>query len=204
MAGGVFRWAAPLFAHAAKRYTEDDARSFARLLGPALSPGGRLLDLGGGTGDLAALLARVVPCAVTVLDASPHMLRYASGLPDVEAVVGDAAAMPFVDGRFDAALVCDAFHHFRAPEAAVRELARVVRPGGSVVVVEIDAGARTTRAIGVVERALGEPAGFLRPDALAALLGAAGIRGSVQRRNGIAYVFTGRVGGGDERCPEGQ
>jgi demethylmenaquinone methyltransferase/2-methoxy-6-polyprenyl-1,4-benzoquinol methylase len=200
MPGGIFKWAAPLFARAAKRYTEDDARSFARLLGPYLQPHGRLLDLGGGTGDLAALLARVVPCAVTVLDASPHMLRYASELPDVEAIVGDAVAMPFDDDTFDAALVCDAFHHFVEPEAAASELARVVRPGGGVAIVEIDAAARSTRAVGVVERLLGEPAGFLRPPELEALMAAAGVHGSSQRRSEIAYAFVGEVvrgAGGD-------
>jgi demethylmenaquinone methyltransferase/2-methoxy-6-polyprenyl-1,4-benzoquinol methylase len=199
MPGGVFKWAAPLVARAAKRYTEDDARSFARLLGPYLPPHGRLLDLGGGTGDLAALLARVVPCAVTVLDASSHMLRYATGLPDVEAVVGDAAAMPFDDGRFDAALVCDAFHHFVEPEAAASELARVVRPGGGVAIVEIAAGARSTRAIGMVERLLGEPAGFLRPSELETLMAAAGVHGSSRRRNEIAYVFVGEVVNGGNK-----
>jgi ubiquinone/menaquinone biosynthesis C-methylase UbiE len=193
MPGGVFKWAAPLFARAAKRYTEEDARSFARLLGPYLLPQGRLLDLGGGTGDLAALLARVVPCAVTVLDASPHMLRYATGLPDVEAVVGDAATMPFDDDWFDAALVCDAFHHFVEPVAAANELARVVRPGGGVAIVEIDAAARSTRAVGLVEKMLGEPAGFLRPAELETLMGAAGVHGSSRRRNGISYMFVGEV-----------
>jgi SAM-dependent methyltransferase len=194
VSGAIFRWAAPLFARAAKRWSEDDARSLAGLLGPALAPGGRLLDLGGGTGDLAGLLARLVPCAVTVLDASPRMLRYANAIPDVEPLLGDAAAMPLADASFDAVLVCDAFHHFTDPAGAVREMARVVRPGGGVVVAEMDAGARSTRVIGMLERLLGEPAGFLRPTEMEGLMAAFGIHGSSQPRSGISYVFVGEAG----------
>jgi len=191
--GRLFNWTAPLFALASRRWGDDDARRVAALLAPYLPAHGRLLDIGGGTGDLAALLAAVVPCDVTVLDASPRMLRYAEGLPGVEAVLGDAAAMPFAGDGFDAALVCDAFHHFTRPAAAASEIARVVRPGGGVVVAEIDAAARATRALARVERLLGEPAGFLTPAQLEQLLDGAGIAGSCRRRDGIAYWFAGEV-----------
>ena len=193
MPGRLFNWTAPLFALASRRWGDDDARRVAALLAPYLPAHGRLLDIGGGTGDLAALLAAVVPCDVTVLDASPRMLRYAEGLPGVEAVLGDAAVMPFAGDGFDAALVCDAFHHFTRPAAAASEIARVVRPGGGVVIAEIDAAARATRALARVERLLGEPAGFLTPAQLEQLLDGAGIAGSCRRRDGIAYWFAGEV-----------
>ncbi len=202
--GLIFRWAAPLFARAARRWSEDDAEAFARLLHPALQPHGRLLDLGGGTGALAALLARVVPCTVIVVDPSPQMLRYAAGLADVEPVLGDAAALPFTDDTFDAVLVCDAFHHIAERAAAVGEMARVVRPGGAVVIAEIDASARSTRMISLGERLLGEPASFMRPVDLERLMAAAGVPGSTQRQGGASYVFVGEVAplagrGHDER-----
>jgi SAM-dependent methyltransferase len=191
--GLIFRWAAPLFARAARRWSEDDAEAFARLLHPALQPHGRLLDLGGGTGALAALLARVVPCTVTVVDPSPQMLRYAAGLADVEPVLGDAAALPFTDDTFDAVLVCDAFHHFDHREAAAREITRVVRPGGGVIIAEIDPSSRSTRLIALGERMLGEPAGFMRPADLERLMEAVGVPGSAQRQGGASYVFVGEV-----------
>ena len=208
MPGRLFNWTAPLFALASRRWGDDDARRVAALLAPYLPAHGRLLDIGGGTGDLAALLAAVVPCDVTVLDASPRMLRYAEGLPGVEAVLGDAAVMPFAGDGFDAALVCDAFHHFTRPAAAASEIARVVRPGGGVVIAEIDASVRKevddateackadvpeTRLIASVASLLGEPAGFLTPAQLEQLLDGAGIAGSCRRRDGIAYWFAGEV-----------
>jgi demethylmenaquinone methyltransferase/2-methoxy-6-polyprenyl-1,4-benzoquinol methylase len=164
------------------------------LLAPFLAPDGRLLDLGGGTGNLAGLLARLVPCQVTVLDTSPQMLRYASDIRGVEPLLGDAHAMPLADASFDAALVCDAFHHFSDTAGAVREMARVVRSGGGVVVAEIDAAARSTRMIAAFERLLGEPAGFLRPEEMEVLMAGVGIHGSSQPQGGISYVFVGEVG----------
>jgi demethylmenaquinone methyltransferase/2-methoxy-6-polyprenyl-1,4-benzoquinol methylase len=189
----IFRWGAPLFAREARRWNEDDARAFAALLSPALQPDGHLLDLGGGTGALAALLARVVPCKVSVVDRSPQMLRYATGAPDVDPVLGDATALRFVDDTFDAALVCDALHHIREREAAAREMARVVRPGGAIVIAELDASVLRTRLIGLAERVVGEPAGFMRPEELARLMAAAGAPGSTQQQNGASYVFVGKV-----------
>lgn len=193
MSGDIFRWAAPLFASAGRRLTAPDAEEFARLLRPSVPPNGRLLDLGGGTGALAVLLARMVPCTVTVLDSSPHMLRYAEGQPGVEAELGDAADLPFPDGSFDAVLVSDAFHHFAAPEAVVHEMARVIRPGGGVVVAELDPDSFVIRLIRVLEKALREPAGFRRPAELEELMEAAGIHGSTRRPGGPSYVFAGEV-----------
>jgi ubiquinone/menaquinone biosynthesis C-methylase UbiE len=196
LSGAIFRWAAPLFARSAKRWSEDDAEAFARMLDPFLSLQGRLLDLGGGTGALAGLLARARPCVVTVLDSSPRMLRYAERLPGVEPVVGVASAIPFDDGRFDAVLVCDAFHHFDKREKAAREMARVVRSGGGVVIAEADSAACSTRFMALAERILGEPAGFLRPVDLERLMDAVGVHGSSERQGGASYVYIGEVASG--------
>ena len=75
---------------------------------------------------------------VTVLDPRPQMLRYVPADGPVRAVLGAAEAMPFPDDEFDCVVVTDAFHHFRDQPAAVREFARVVKPGGGVLVVELD------------------------------------------------------------------
>lgn len=192
---GVFRWAAPVFAHADRRWSADDAAAFAGHLRPYVPPHGRLLDLGGGTGGLAGLLARELSCTVTVVDRSPHMLRYAQGIPGVETAVGDAAALPCPDDRFDAALVSDAFHHFDAPEAALAEIARVVRPGGGVIVAELDPDRPSIRAIAVIERLLREPAGFVRPEEMERLQARAGVVGTARHQRGPSYLFIGEVTG---------
>lgn len=204
MSGGIFKWTAPLFARTDRRWDDDSVDVFVQTLAPYLPAQGRLLDLGGGTGALAGRLAQTVPCAVTVVDASPSMLRYAGGLPGVEAIVGDAAALPCSDDSFDAALICDAFHHFTRRDQAVREVARVVRPGGGVVVAELDAEALSIRFIAVAERLLGEPAGFVTPTGMERRMAAAGVHGRSRRQNRVSYIFAGEVGTGRPPDPGGR
>lgn len=111
----------------------------------ALQPGGRVLDLATGTGDLALLVARTHPEVTVVgLDPSANMLAVgarkvtAAGLDArVSLVQGDAQALPFEGDRFDGA--CMAFGIRNVPDrsAALREIARVVRPGGRVAILEL-------------------------------------------------------------------
>jgi demethylmenaquinone methyltransferase / 2-methoxy-6-polyprenyl-1,4-benzoquinol methylase len=107
--------------------------------------GANVLDACCGTGDLALELARVVGRSgqVTGLDFSAEMLRRAerkSGGEDAAAVQwvrGDATAMPFPADSFAAATIAFGLRNLPDPETGLRELARVVRPGGRVVCLEI-------------------------------------------------------------------
>lgn len=195
MAGGMFRWAAPVFARVGSRWSMGDADDLVRAFDPYVPAGGRLLDVGGGTGALATRLAERLRAAVTVLDASPHMLRHAEGLPGVTAVGGDAEAMPFEDGVFDAVLVSDAFHHFTTPPVAAREMARVVRPGGGVVVLEPDPAIWAVRLVAGAECLAGEPGHFMKPAVFEELMRGAGVEGAAHNRGKASYVFVGTVTG---------
>lgn len=195
MAGGMFRWAAPVFARVGSRWSMGDADDLARTLEPYVPAGGRLLDVGGGTGALAARLAERLRAAVTVLDASPHMLRHAEGLPGVTPVGGDAEAMPFADDAFDAVLVSDAFHHFGAPPVAAREMARVVRPGGGVVVLEPDPAIWAVRLVAAAECLAGEPGHFMKPRVFEELMRSVGVEGAARHQGKASYVFVGTVVG---------
>jgi demethylmenaquinone methyltransferase/2-methoxy-6-polyprenyl-1,4-benzoquinol methylase len=107
--------------------------------------GATVLDACCGTGDLALELARVVGRSgqVTGLDFSAEMLRRAERksagdhAARVEWVRGDATAMPFADDSFSAATIAFGLRNLPDAEAGLRELARVVRPGGRVVCLEI-------------------------------------------------------------------
>ena len=111
----------------------------------ALRPGARVLDLATGTGDLALMVAEMEPTARVVgLDPSQKMLDIARTkveklglLSRVELVNGDAESLPFADASFDG--VCIAFGILNVPdrERALREMARVVKPGGHVAVLEL-------------------------------------------------------------------
>jgi demethylmenaquinone methyltransferase / 2-methoxy-6-polyprenyl-1,4-benzoquinol methylase len=110
-----------------------------------LGNGATALDACCGTGDLTLALARRVGRGgqVTGLDFSGEMLERARRKPrDADAaeitwVQGDATAMPFADNSFAAVTIGFGLRNLPDPEAGLRELARVVRPGGKVVVLEI-------------------------------------------------------------------
>ena len=100
-------------------------------------PGDRVLDACCGTGDLAVEAERR-GARVVALDFSPRMLERArrkSGT--IEWVQGDALALPFSDGEFDAATVGFGVRNLADLEGGLRELARVLRPDGKLAVLEI-------------------------------------------------------------------
>jgi demethylmenaquinone methyltransferase/2-methoxy-6-polyprenyl-1,4-benzoquinol methylase len=106
-----------------------------------LAPGGRALDVATGTGDLALELAgRVAPGGEVIgVDFSERMLELARAKagPRVRFESGNALALEYPDGAFDAATVGFGARNFSDLERGLSEMARVVRPGGRVVVLEI-------------------------------------------------------------------
>jgi demethylmenaquinone methyltransferase / 2-methoxy-6-polyprenyl-1,4-benzoquinol methylase len=109
-----------------------------------LSPGDHALDVATGTGDLALELAdRVAPTGEVVgVDFSEKMLELArakagSRLRDIRFESGNALALEYADHEFDAATVGFGARNFSDLDRGLTEMARVVRPGGHVVVLEI-------------------------------------------------------------------
>jgi len=104
----------------------------------------RVLDVATGTGMVAAALVRRRGCRVTALDQSPQMLgglwsRLAADprlAERIEPLQGEAEALPFPDASFDALTFTYLLRYVEDPAATLRELARVVKPGGTVGMVE--------------------------------------------------------------------
>lgn len=108
------------------------------------APGQRVLDVATGTGMVAAALVRRYGCSVVGLDQSAEMLGGAAArlradpklAQRVELVRGEAEALPFGDGEFDHLTFTYLMRYVDDPAATLRELARVVRPGGRIASLE--------------------------------------------------------------------
>jgi demethylmenaquinone methyltransferase/2-methoxy-6-polyprenyl-1,4-benzoquinol methylase len=103
-----------------------------------VGPGDTVLDGACGTGDFAVADLRAGAARVVGLDFSPRMLERARRkAPQVEWVEGDLLALPFDGGAFDAATVGFGVRNVADLELALRELRRVLRPGGRLAILEI-------------------------------------------------------------------
>jgi demethylmenaquinone methyltransferase/2-methoxy-6-polyprenyl-1,4-benzoquinol methylase len=188
----------------------------------AVGPGARALDVATGTGDLALELARrVAPSgSVVAVDFSERMLALArakDGSGTIRFEPANALALPYDDASFDAATVGFGARNFSDLERGLREMARVVRPGGRVVVLEITTPRRPPlstffglwfdRVVPMLGRLAGDadaysylPSSVKRfpgPEQLAALMWKAGLRRVryVLTAGGIIALHAGEVSG---------
>lgn len=197
-----------------------------------LEPDHRVLDLATGTGDLALAMLRSCPGAsVFGLDPSPAMLEVArhkweqqsaaDGMTPaaLELGVGEAEALPFDDGDFDAVAIAFGLRNVPDRERGLREMARVTRPGGRIAILElgeprgpvlgrlarlhihvilprIGALLSGSREYRYLEKSI---AAFPPPEQVTAMMDRCGIEPLEARRLtfGACYLFVGRV-----RAPE--
>ena len=122
------------------RWSKQMAPDFVRWLG--VPPGGRWLDVGCGTAALTeAILANASPANVVGVDPSPPFVAYTSAAvrdPRASFRVGDAMALEFAEGTFDAAAAALVLHFVPDPNVATAEMRRVVKSGGRIGATEWD------------------------------------------------------------------
>ncbi len=107
-----------------------------------LAPRGRYVDLGVGDGLLTLMLSEIAE-RVTAVDLSSRMLDQlrqraeTKGIRNIETVEADIESLPLSDASHDVVVASQALHHARDPERALREAARVLVPGGRVLVIDL-------------------------------------------------------------------
>ncbi len=102
--------------------------------------GHRVLDCATGTGDLAIAFQKAVGPSGRAIgtDFVPEMLRVARAkAPDIEFDVADVTQLPYEDASFDIASIAFGIRNVDDPRKGIAEMARVLRPGGSVIVLEL-------------------------------------------------------------------
>jgi len=133
-AGERQAWAGKVSAYAAS-FAKLCAHPIPALLDAAsVKPGLHLLDVGTGSGSVAAAAVER-GLRVTAVDAQPDMVAWtARAVPAADVRVAELPHLPFDDGTFDATVANFVLNHVGRPAAALSELARVTRPGGTVAV----------------------------------------------------------------------
>ena len=148
----------------------------------ATRPVGRLLDVGTGTGRMIELLGARAGAA-TGVDLSPAMLRLArgrldaAGLANAEVRLADMGALPVTDANVDTVVLHQVLHFAQAPAAVLAECARVLAPGGRLLVADFAPHAREELRSTHAHARLG-----FADETVCDWLGAAGLRGQVAAR----------------------
>jgi ubiquinone/menaquinone biosynthesis C-methylase UbiE len=137
MEGALARWYAGL-----TKKSMTDFTVLAQRVAGEISPGASVLEVAPGPGYFAIELAKLGDYPVTGLDISQTFVEIAranAATAKVKAQFqrGDASRMPFDEGRFDYLVCRAAFKNFSRPQAALREMCRVLKPGGRALIIDM-------------------------------------------------------------------
>jgi ubiquinone/menaquinone biosynthesis C-methylase UbiE len=128
---------------------------------------GRLLDIGGGTGRVASALRDLVD-EIVITDVSMRMLRQAPR-STLRPAGCASELLPFPDDSFERVILVDALHHVLDQSATAREMLRVLKPGGLLIIEEPDIRTISVKLIALAEKLLMMRSRFLSPDRIRSL-----------------------------------
>ena len=134
----------------------------------AFPTGGRLLDVGGGTGRVANAL-RDKAAQTVIADVSLGMLRFAASKPGLQTAAAYSEDLPFLDASFERIVMVDALHHVIHQADTARELFRLLKPGGRIIIEEPDIRTFGVKLIALAEKILLMRSHFLSPAQIALL-----------------------------------
>lgn len=146
---------------------------------------GRLLDVGGGTGRVSSAIRDLVD-EVVIADVSFGMLEKADRSA-LKPVCGSSESLPFADNFFERVIMVDALHHVIDHADSAREMLRVLKPGGVLVIEEPDIRTFGVKLIALAEKLLLMRSHFLAPNEIAKLF-AEGEK-SIRAEDGTAWVI---------------
>jgi len=152
---------------------------------------GTLLDVGGGTGRVSSAIRDFVD-EVIIADVSFGMLKQAPRT-QLRPVCGGSEALPFADNSFERVIMVDALHHVINHADSAREMFRVLKPGGLLIIEEPDIRTFGVKLIALAEKILLMRSHFLAPDAVMKLFSSvASEEKKIHAEDGTAWVVVGK------------
>jgi len=151
-----------------------------------LPKGGSILDVGGGSGRVARLL-RDYADDVLIADPSFGMLQQANQT-ELKLTCSTSEAIPFPDEYFSRVIMVDALHHVVDQAVTAREMYRVLKHGGKIVIEEPDIRVFGVKLIAIAEKLLLMRSKFLSPDQIVELFSFDSARVNVHTEDGNAWV----------------
>lgn len=158
-----FKLIAPFYDWGIRNY---DPRQLIKFLD--LQESGRLLDVGGGTGRVSGTLIEYAD-RIIISDRSIEMLFQAKNKPGIYSVCSLSELLPFPDDYFERVIIVDSLHHIQNQKDTVVEMWRVLRPGGRLIIEEVDITKIKGKLIVLMEKVLMMNSQFLLPDEILAL-----------------------------------
>ena len=150
----------------------------------ALPVTGHLLDVGGGTGRVSTAIRNLVD-EVVIADVSFGMLDKADR-DSLKPVCGGSESLPFANNSFERVIMVDALHHVICQADSAREMFRVLKPGGLLVIEEPDINTFGVKLIALAEKLLLMRSHFLAPDEIMKLFPSG--EKSFRAEDGTAWV----------------
>ena len=163
---GHFKLLAPFYERFIKR--KEPEKILAQLGLP--QPDGAVLDAGGGTGRVAQFLVGKTS-QVVVADQTFEMLQEARRKDGVTAVNSHTEELPFPNGYFCCIIMVDALHHVTDQTATIKELWRVLKPGGRIIIEEPDIRNFRVKLLALAEKLALMRSHFITPGRILDLFG---------------------------------
>jgi demethylmenaquinone methyltransferase/2-methoxy-6-polyprenyl-1,4-benzoquinol methylase len=148
---------------------------------------GLLLDAGGGTGRVSQTLTGQAG-QIVVADISHKMLRQAAGKKGLKPVRAHTEALPFPSHAFDRIIMVDAFHHLIDQVQTAREMWRLLKPGGRILIEEPDIRTLAVKLVAIVEKVALMRSRFLSPARIASLFYFPHVRTQIKREGFNAWI----------------
>jgi len=147
-----------------------------------------VLDAGGGTGRVAQFFVGKA-AAVVVADQTFEMLQEVRKKDGLSGVCALTEEMPFNDGHFCCIVMVDALHHVADQAATIRELWRLLKPGGSIIIEEPDIRNFKVKVLALAEKLALMRSRFLSPGQVTALFDFPGASSRVEVEGWTAWII---------------